>query len=292
MTFPPPENYPPPPSGYAVPTHLYSTDDPLVPRPVEGFSGWIGRVANLVRQHWRRLLAIAALTYGIPLAAAILLVSLAHPGFTVVRHSDGTITTDADGGSLGLLVVILVGAAVVIGYLTGAANAAVVWNVTRQAAGEPAPFGAALGYGFANGVRLWGWSLLYGLTVLAGTCACVIPGLYCALAGCLYAPIAVYERRAAISTSFRMVNRNFGAALGRMALLLVLVYGMQFVLNLPGVVATAANPAAGAVVSALGYLLGAPLPLVLTLGTVVLYAELRARREPVTAAGLNAELVR
>ncbi len=283
---------PPPPGGYQVPGYLYPAayGDPLVTLPAEGFSGWFGRVGHLLRNNWRQLLAIAAVTYGIPLAVTAVLVAVTQPRFASVTHADGTVSPELSGGSVPLFFAILLGAAVVVGYLTGVAHAAVIWTVTRRAADGSAPLSGALGYGFRVGVRLWGWSLLYGLIVLGGTCACVLPGLYCALAGCLYAPIALYERYQPIGTSFRMVNRNFGAALGRMALLVVIVYGIQLVLTLPGVLITVANPVAGRVVAAIGDLIAAPLPMLLVLGTVVLYAELRARTQPLTTAQLDAEL--
>jgi hypothetical protein len=189
---------------------------------------------------------------------------------------------------VGTFVLAALGTVVVSGFLTGVAQAAVVWAVTRQAAGRPAPIGASLLYGLRNGARLWGWSLLYGLMVLAGTCACFLPGLYFALAGCLYIPVALYRRGMnPISTSFSLINSSFWAALGRMALLLLMVYGVDVVLSVPVQIVSFANKTLAVPLAAGLQFVTAPLAMVLTVGSLLLFAELSARQlraEPTTAS--------
>jgi hypothetical protein len=196
-------------------------------------------------------------------------------------------------GWLGTFVVALLVVLVISGYLTGVAQAAVVWAVTREAAGRPAPFGAALVYGLRNGARLWGWGLLYGLMVAVGLCACIFPGLYLALAGCLFVPVALYRRGMnPISTSFSLINSNFGAALGRMALLVLMVYGVQLILSIPVQIVSLGSRTLGTVLSIGLQLVTAPLPMILTIGTVLLFAELSVRqmRTETTTASLDAAL--
>jgi hypothetical protein len=188
------------------------------------------------------------------------------------------------------VLVIVVGS----GFLTGVAQAGVVWAVTREAAGRPAPVGAALRYGLRNGVRLWGWSLLYGLMVLAGTCACFLPGLYFALAGCLYVPVALYRRGMnPITTSFSLVNGALWAALGRMAMLLLLVYGVELVVSVPVQILSLGFRGLSVPLTIGLQFVTAPLTTVLTVGTVLLFAELSVRqlRIETTTASLDAALV-
>jgi hypothetical protein len=283
---------PVPQYGYQVPTSAYPTGtypgDPLVTPPGEGFGGWWGRLMAILRRDWRRIFAITLSTSAIPLAVLILISSLAAPKFSSVTNANGTKSVHVEGGSIPLLVVALLLAAVLGGYLTAVANAASVFSVTRNAAGAPVSLGDSLRYGFRHGTRLWGWSLLFGLLVLVGTCACILPGLYLGLAGCLYAPLALYERGSGpIGTSFSMINKNFGAALGRMALLLLIVYIARLVLSIPAALVGLGSHVAGTVVTAIVDVITAPLAVIVTLGTVVLYAELRAKLVPTTVQSLS-----
>jgi hypothetical protein len=284
----------PPPYGYAVPVtgpFWPAAPDPLVTAPGEGFTGWFNRLFAVLRRSWRSLLLISWITFGIPVAVLVVPLALAFDRAVVLPPPGGTQPPTFNSGLLGVFVAVVAGAALVFGFLTSAAQAAVVWSITRQAAGRPAPLGAALLYGLRNGLRLWGWSLLYAVMIAAGTCACILPGLYLALAGCLYVPVALYRRgMSPISTSFSLVNSNFWAALGRMALLLVMVYGVQVVLTIPVQILSTASRTLGLVLSIVLQLLTAPLALVFVVGSVLLFAELWAKRMPTTTADLNAAL--
>ena len=312
MTYPPPEyrdfgqpgtpppgyggygppGTPPPGYGYLVPAPpTFGANDPLVTSPAEGFGGWFSRVFAVLGRSWKSILLISWVTFGVPVAVLAVVLGLTLDQAVVVPAPGSQQTPTFDGAALGTFFVIVLVAAVVGGYLTAAAQAATVWTVTRQAAGRPAPLGAALTYGFANGVRLFGWSLLFGLMVGAGICACIVPGIYLGVAGCLYLPVALYRRgMSPISTSFSLVNKNFWAALGRMLLLLVMVYGVQLVLSVPGQIVSRGSRVGGVVVSVVVELITAPLALVLTVGTVVLFAELWNRRMPTSTAELDAAL--
>lgn len=269
----------------------YQPADALVTAPGEGFSGWWSRMVAIVRRSWRRIFGISVVTYGIPAAVFLTIANLSIPRVTTTTDVNGVAHAHITGGSIGLLVVSVVALAFIAGYLSAVANAAVIWTVTRESAGQPAPFGDAMRYGLRNGARLWGWGLLFGLVVLAGTCACVVPGLYCALAGCLYAPIALFDRGAnPISTSFSLVNKNFGASLGRMAALLGCLYGVQLVISIPVFIVSIGSRVAGQILGGVLDLVSAPLGILFAVGTVVLYAELRAKLYPTSAASMAAAL--
>ena len=287
----------PPGYGYVVPMGPPpGAADPLVTPVHEGFSGWFSRVFAVLGRSWLSLLLISWVTYAVPYAVlvAVLRTQTGHlliPGAPITNANGQQVTSYTfDNGKLGTLAVILVVGLIVVGFASGVADAATVWSITREAAGRPRSLGGALGYGLRNGPRLFGWSLLYGLIVGVGICACVIPGLYFALAGCLYAPVALYRRGMnPIGTSFSLVNRNFGAALGRMALLTVMLYGVQLVLAIP--VQLASSQASSGVALGLTIALQfvtAPVTLVSTVGSTVLFAELWNRQSPITIAHLDA----
>ncbi len=294
MTDPPtpePGDTDAPAYGYQVPPLAYgATDDPLVTSLAEGFNGWFRRLFATLRRSWKSLVLISLTTYALPVAVVSGFLALASQNL-VVAPNGGTTRASIDVGVFGTVLLAGLGSVVVTSFLTSVANAAAVWSVTREAAGQPAPLGSALGFGFRKGVRLWGWSLLYSLMVLAGVCACVLPGLYFALAGCLYVPLALYIRGSnPIGLSFSIVNKHLWPALGRMALLVLMVYGVELALSIPVQVIRASSATAGLVASLAVQVVTAPLALALTLGSVLLFAELWARHVPTTTANLDAAL--
>lgn len=312
MTYPPPDdrNYgppgqppqfryggygqPPPGYGYLVPAPALvqsGAGDPLVTSVTEGFSGWFSRLFAVLGRSWKSILLISWATFGVPVAVLALVVGLTVDRLVVMPAPGSSQAPTFNGSLVGTIFVVALVGALVGGYLTASAQAATVWAVTREAAGRPAPLGAALGYGFRNGVRLFGWSLLFGLMVVAGTCACIVPGIYLGVAGCLYVPVALYRRgMSPIGTSFSLVNKSFWAALGRMLLLLLMVYGVQLVLSVPAQIVGSGSRVAGVVLSVVVELVTAPLALVLTVGTVLLFAELWNKRLPTSTAELDAAL--
>lgn len=276
---------PPPGYGYVVPAMAYGAADPLVTPIHEGFSGWFGRVFSVLGRSWRSLLLISLVTYALPIAVVV--------GVLVVLFVSTDLNTEqttVDGSLLLTFVLILLVGVLVIAFAQGVAQAAAVWSVTREAAGHPRSLRGALGYGLRNGFRLFGWSLLYGLMILLGAFFCLIPGLYFALAGCMYVPIALYRRGMnPIGTSFTMIGRNLGAALGRMALLMAMLYGVQLVVAVPvQVIGTLAPRPVAIVLSIALQLVTAPLPLVPAVGSTLLFAELWNRQSPITTAHLDA----
>ncbi len=280
-------------STRAAATRLPGTPaDPLVTSAAEGFSGWFNRVFKLIGAHLRDMYVIGLLSMGVPVAVLSTLLSVYAPTSTQHIDEQGRAVPEFHFPHPVAFLLILLMLVVVGGFLGALGQAALVWTVTRRAAGAPAPVADALRYGLANAARLWGWTLIYGLLVTVGVCACVVGSLYFALAGCLYLPVALYQRGAnPISTSFSMIHKNFGRALGRMALLVLIVGGASFVLQIPAAIATAAGGAtAGHLVSGVLALVGLPLNFALLLGEVLLFAELRARQAPLTTADLNAVL--
>jgi hypothetical protein len=266
-------------------------NDPLVTGPNEGVSGFFGRFFGIIRRSWKPLLVIPWATFGVPLVALVVAAGLISRHMVVLPTVGSTAGPTIDTSHLATLVFIAVPGGILIGFLMSCAQAAAVWAVTREAAGRPAPLRAALNFGLRNGLRLWGWSLLYGLMVAVGICACVLPGLYLALAGCLYIPVALYRRDLSpLSTSFSLVHRNFGTALGRMALMVLLLYGAEAVLSAPVQILSLTSPAVAVVLSVVLEVVTAPLSLMLAVASVLLFAELWFKQQPTTTGDLNAAL--
>jgi hypothetical protein len=92
-------------------------------------------------------------------------------------------------------------------------------------------------------------------------------------------------------TSFTTIGRNLGAALGRMALLLVMIYGVQVLLTIPIQLLSGLQPRPVAIgpIIALQFVI-APLTLVPTVGSTLLFAELFNRQTPLTVTRLEATL--
>ncbi len=290
--FGPPGPPVPPPYGYVVPVSQYGAPDPLVTSVTEGFSGWFNRVFAVLRRNWRSLLLISWTTFVAPIAVLAIVVVVVFGRLVVLPEPGSSQSPTFDSALLGTVILIGCAGAAIAGFATCVAQAATVWSITREAAGQPGSIGAALGYGLRNGFRLFGWGLLYGLLILAGTCACFFPGLYFALAGCLYVPVALYRRgMSPISTSFSLINRNFGASLGRMAVLLLILYGVQTTLAVPvQLLSFESRPVVAISLSVALQILTAPLALVPTVGSSLLFAELWNRQSPITVADLDAAL--
>lgn len=279
----PPAAYPPPGYGSA----LYS--DPLVTAPGEGYSGWAGRVFGIARRNWRRIVAVTLLMQVVPVVLTGVLSGSDQLKITTVTDADGVPHLNIDNLPR-LLAIALVGG-LIGAFLREVGTGAIVWSVTREAVGRPAPFGEALGYGFRNGPRLFGWGLLYGLLTALGVCACIVGMVYPAVAGCLYAPVALYQRGSnAIGTSFSMVNRSFWPSLGRMATVFAIAYAVESFLQVPALLVAQSSPMAANVLTVVFGLIVAPVSALIPLGSVVLFAELRARIYPLNSADLAAAL--
>ena len=183
-----------------------------------------------------------------------------------------------------------------LAVFTALAWGAAAWMIARWAAAQPVALGPALGYGLRRLPRVLGWSLVVTLIVLVGFCLCVLPGIYFAFALCLALSVAVFERANPVSRSFALTHRRFGLALGRILIVAAVFIGPTIVVGvfeeilLTAIGTAAAGSVGGFLVSAVFTLVAAPLYLVLYVGTLVTYAELRAWEAPVTSASLAGEL--
>ncbi|HEY9482463.1 MAG TPA: hypothetical protein VIR00_05830 [Micromonosporaceae bacterium] len=297
-----PDPYPSGPYGAGTPYggQIGYPADPLVPHPGGGFGAWWNTLWSAFARSWKQLLPIVALTSALPgILLTIVSVESLSRSFTAV--DDGDIYTNdvtVHWGTLGAFV----GLGVVLGIVSLFASAigwsGAMWLVTRQAAGAPASVGEALAFGARRCLRLGGLLVVVGLMVVVGLVACFLPGLYLAIAASLVVPFAIFDRgTGAISGSFRLVNRNFGAVLGRLVIMYLLVGAVSGVVNLivSSIVggsmtnATAnASPSAGAIVgeAVFSAIVAVPTTMFLIIGILMTYSQMRARAVPTTAHDL------
>ncbi|MBU8857359.1 hypothetical protein KSK32_08875 [Micromonospora sp. WMMB482] len=275
--------------------------DPLVNPPHAGIGPWFARCTAALRRGWRQLLPIVLLTQVVPAAVIGVL--------TLVFSPEGELATAPDGapvlpagfwGQMFAFYGVLLSAGLIFGLLQAVGWAAGTWVVTRQAAGEPTGLGAAFRYGLRRALGLWGWTLLVSLLVTLGACFCLLPGLYAAFALALFGPVYLFERREPVGRAWRMFHSRFGMVLGRVALVMAVLFAATVLDAVVGGISgavfgvepmKAVGTAIGAVAFAVsGALLAAPAYLAQQVGLVVTYAEQRAQEGPVNAARLAAEL--
>ena len=177
-----------------------------------------------------------------------------------------------------------------------------VYVVVATALGRRATVGEALRGAMRRTLPLVGWSLVAALTILAGICACLLPGLYLWLVFLLLAPVVAFEREGVFGRCFQLFHVDLGAALARTLTILGLTAAAAVVGAAVAAIVGFSQPAVGTgtggVVTAtvlslvVTAALGAAVGLLTAPLTVVAYADLRARREPLSAQQLAAELVR
>jgi hypothetical protein len=295
-----PDPYPSGPYGAGTPYggQVAYPADPLVPHPGGGFGAWWNTLWLAFARSWKQLLPIVALTSALPgMLLTIVGVELLSRSFTVVDNGvtdDVTVHWGVFGAFVGLGV-----ALGIVALFSGAIGwSGAMWLVTRQAAGAPATIGEALTFGARRCLRLGGLLVVVGLMVAAGLIACFLPGLYLAVAASLVVPFAIFDRgTSAIGGSFRLVNRNFGAVLGRLLIMYLLVGAVSGVINL--IVSTIAGgsatstttgtgPSAGALIgqAVFSAIVSIPTTIFLIIGILMTYAQMRARAIPTTAHDL------
>ncbi len=295
-----PPQYPYPTYGYQVPGgqplyDMYGQPvDPLVTPPGEGFAGWWSRLWKVFARSWGALALIIGVTSGLP-AIVLGIYAAQSTTLTDLQHALQQKQDDPNSAFVfphGLAQ--FVGVGIVLGVLAAVCRAvgwaASIWTLTRQAAGEPAPFGTAILYGLKNFPRVFGWVFVYSLLIGVGTVCCILPGLYFAIAGSLIVPLVIFSR-GSVSESFRLVNKNFGAVLGR----ILAVYGLGLAVGVVSLILSSVLGAAGGtpgriVSEVLSSVLGIPGTIILIIGVTLTYAEMRAKEMITTTPMMNQAL--
>jgi hypothetical protein len=285
--------------GYGPPGYgpRFDPSDPLVSND---YSGWWQRVIEVIRRGWRTLLLIQLVSQ-VPMVLLLVPVWVWSYGFVsdLVAQAEGGVEPDFRAASPGFLVLLATVLVAVLVYT--AAQLATARAVVAIATGRPASVGAELAAGARRLPAYVGWLLLTLPIVLVAFCFCVLPIFYVGAVLMLLQAVVMFERGNAIARCFQLFHHDIGAAAGRIATAwgISLAIGMilsfaSFFFQAIGAAGPAATPnLVGGVVSVF-------LNLILSLATVVLvqpmlvlaYADLRARREGLTAGQLTAEAYR
>jgi hypothetical protein len=289
---PPP---PPPGSGYGPPVAGGFPPDPLIS---PDFAGWWQRGLQVVRRSWRQLAILQAIVAVFTVAlqgAAAVSQSLS------LRELNGLSETETPPlgtvlGASALTFVASIGAVLMSTLVTLAAVRIVVVTATG---GQP-DVAEALRGAARRLFPMIGWSLLAGLIVVAGICACIMPGLYFWAVFSVLAPVVAFERGGAIGRCFTLFHGDLGRSLARIATVIGILFAGTMVAALVAVVGdvfadplTAPTPAlvAAALVStAIGVVVGGGLRVLTDPLTVAAYADMRARIEPLSSAMLAHEI--
>jgi hypothetical protein len=282
-------------------TYGLDPDDPLVAPPGAGLNAWYERVVASIGRSWRTAAVILGVTHTLPTAAfsALTLAYLGTPGGPFGLEPLTAEEALAFQQRLLEFIGIALLAAVVLTFVQAVGWAAGTWALAREAAGESAPLGQAFSYGLRRAPGLWGWSLLSWLIILAGTCLCVLPGIYLAVGLALIGPVYLFERDSnPVTRSFHLLHANLGPVLGRIALLSAVLIAGQAVagtvehagLSIIDLTQQTALTIAGVVVVVIGAAITLPFAIVQLVGLVVTYAEQAAREAPTTTPRLLAAL--
>ena len=271
---PPPPPPPPPPGGPAI-----------APRTLGEI---LGDAFRLYGQNWQTLVAIAAVVV-VPIAfiGTFIRHTLTKSVTSVihVNHVTGTVTyTHATGafyrGTLGSLVLLFL-SIFVTGLLTGAITRAVL----SETAGLPVDLGDSYTFALSRvGAIIW-VSILFGLTVAVGFLLFFIPGIW--LFGMLFASVIVVVSEnvrgtAAMGRSWNLVSGHWWHTFGTIFVAALLSGVVSGILQAPF-----RQWVAQAIASALAQTITLPFT---TVVGVLLYIDLRARKEGLSTERLRADL--
>jgi hypothetical protein len=178
---------------------------------------------------------------------------------------------------------------VVAGLLSLVTNLATLRLLVQRATGRPFSIAAALRDGLRRMPALLGWSILGGLLAMLGVVFCIVPGIYVVVVLTVLAPIILLERGNGVGRAFQLFHANFGAALGRIATLLGLTFGIGILESIvSGLITPNGHTNAVAAVIAEFFSAGFSLVTSLIVAPMILtaYADMRARHEPFSTAYL------
>jgi hypothetical protein len=290
---------PPPLSPIRSTTPFGDPSDPLISAD---YTGWWQKNKNLFQAYWRQLAvlqgigALAALVLRVPAAVvqAIQTRGLRDSGQldrTAIRHAVAEALPALTIGTVGSIL-----AGLLLALVSLAGMRLLVTGVTGGEPAVPDALRGALGRLFP----LVGWSLLAGLILLLGFCACFVPALYFAAVFTVLPAVVLFERGGVIVRCFKLFHADFSASIARVATVIGIAIAASLlsssISTVVNTVAQAWSAGTGGLVS--GTLIGtvfqvavtAALGVLLTPLVLTTYADERARLEPLHTGVLAHEL--
>ena len=254
--------------------------DTALPRPL-GIGEILSTALQLYRRHWRTLLAIAAVVVVPITVIQYLLGDLVRTQGETTRNGVVVETATWAAGIAGLLAAL----AGILTYLvlTGAITRA----VAAEVAGQDPSVEQSYRFGFH---RLWSVllvSVLVGLATIGGLILFIIPGIYIGIRLCVSIEALVVEGRRgteAMSRSWGLVGGHWWHAFGTVVVGGLLTGIVNAVITAPfGNTSWFVQAVAAAVATVV------TLPYSALVG-VLLYLDLRARKESLTLEALRTDL--
>jgi hypothetical protein len=250
-----------------------------LPRPM-GIGEILGTAFQLYRRHWRTLLAIAAVVV-VPLTLLqYLLGDLVRTQGETTRN--GVVETATWAVGIAGLLAALVGILTYL-VLTGAITRA----VAAEVAGEDPSVEQSYRFGFHRLGSVLLVSVLVGLATIGGLILFVIPGIYVGVRLCVSIEALVVEGRRgteAMGRSWSLVGGHWWHAFFTLLVAALLTGIVNAVITAPF---SATNWFAQAVAAAVATVV--TLPYGVLVG-VLLYLDLRARKERLSLEALRADL--
>lgn len=199
------------------------------------------------------------------------------------------VTIDTRTAGAGIIVALVTA---VIGVIISAVlQAAIMRGAAQGSIGDPVDIDASYKWGFARFGSVILISLLVGLAVAGGLILLIIPGLIFAVMFSVAIPALVVENLRgtdAMSRSWNLVKGHFWHAVGVIILATIITAVVGGIVGAIGG-AISDNWFVAWIFQAIAQIITAPFA---ALVSVLLYLDLRARRESLTADGLRAELAR
>jgi hypothetical protein len=281
FTTPPPP--PPPPGGEG------GTGGPGL--PPRGIGELLGKAFEIYKANAQNLLLIVAIVV-VPLtfiSAFVAGVVFAPESNTVTIFGETVETVDSRSAGAAIIVALLTA---LIGVIINAVlQAAIMRGAAQGSIGDPVDIDASYKWGFARFGSVILISILVGLAVAGGLILLIIPGLIFAVMFSVAIPALVVENLRgtdAMSRSWNLVKGHFWHAVGIILLAAIIT---AVVGGIVGAIGNAINDNWFVVwiFQAIAQIITAPFAAIVS---VLLYLDLRARREALTAEGLRMELNR
>jgi hypothetical protein len=252
----------------------------VLPRPM-GVGEILSAAFRLYQRHWRTLLAIAAVVV-VPITLLQYLVGNQVRSQSQVTGSGVVVSTPSWAVGISGLVAVLAGVLMYL-VLTGAITRA----VAAEVAGEDPGLEQSYRFGFHRLGSVLVVSVLVGLAILGGLILLVIPGIYIGVRLCVSVEALVVEGRRgtqAMSRSWGLVGGHWWHAFGTLVVAGLLTGLVNTLITSPfGATSWVAQAVVAAVATTITLPYGA-------LVGVLLYLDLRARKETLTLETLRADL--
>jgi hypothetical protein len=281
FTTPPPP--PPPPGGEG------GAGGPGL--PPRGIGEILSTAFEIYKANAQSLLMIVAIVV-VPLtfiSAFIGGVVFAPETETVLIFGESVETVSARSAGAAIIVALLTA---VIGVIISAVlQAAIMRGAAQGSIGDPVDIDASYKWGFARFGSVILISILVGLAVAGGLILFIIPGLIFAVMFSVAIPALVVENLRgtdAMSRSWNLVKGHFWHAVGVIILAAIITAVVGGIIGAIGG-AISSNWFVTWIFQAIAQIITAPFAAIVS---VLLYLDLRARREALSAEGLRGELNR